>query len=397
MDNVSEMKIRCAIFTNIAPLYTRPLWLKLSNSSYVNYDFFSSREGFSGIKTIDTNESRYINKEAKFNWSFLRNIYIRNILIYQIGAAYNCLITNYDAYIFNGEAQCISSWIAAIICRLRKKKVLFWGHGLNGRDCILVKSIRLLFFKLADYHLIYGPRSGSLMIAEGFDADKICIVYNSLDYETHLELYSERNSTDLQQLVKDLFPESPTLPVVIFIGRLTREKKISYLLEALSECKKRGHNINCIIVGEGTESNSLKTLAEELGLDKTVFFFGPCYDEKISSKLILIADCCVSPGNVGLTAIHSMSLGTPVITHGNLANQGPEAEAIIEKKTGLYFEENNIQSLALSIENLIFNLKKTSMEANCLEQIKKFWNPANQASVFDKAVIRATNKELVKK
>ena len=36
----------------------------------------------------------------------------------------------------------------------------------------------------------------------------------------------------------------------------------------------------------------------------------------------------VSPGNVGLTAIHSLSYGTPVLTHNNFNNQMPEVESI---------------------------------------------------------------------
>jgi glycosyltransferase involved in cell wall biosynthesis len=383
------MKKSCGFFTNIAPLYSRPLWLKLSNSSNVEYVFYSSRKGYSGIKTIDISESKYIKNDAQFNWLFLKNIYIRNILFYQIGAAYKCLTTNYCAYIFNAEAQCISNWFAAIICRLRKKPVMFWGHGLHGNEKRMKKSVQLFFYRLADYHLIYGNRSRLLMIKSGFNPEILYTVYNSLDFEAHIELYASRNLNDLEKFKKNLFPESSINPVVIFIGRLTKEKKIHYLLQAINLCKSRDIRINCLIVGGGTESDSLKKLSLSLGLEKSVCFFGPSYDEKINAQMIMIADCCVSPGNVGLTAIHSMSLGTPVITHGNLSNQGPEAEAIIEKKTGLLFDENNVQSLSATIENLIFNIKKSSMEANCIEHIKEFWNPINQASIFDIVVRKA--------
>ena len=383
------MKISCGFFTNIAPLYSRPLWLKLSASSNVEYVFYSSRKGYSGIKTIDISESKSINRDAQFNWLFLKNIYIRDILFYQIGAAYKCLTTDFSAYIFNAEAQCISNWFAAIICRLRKKPVLFWGHGLHGSEKWMKKTVRLFFYRLADYHLIYGNRSRLLMKESGFNPEKLFTVYNSLDFEAHTELYASQNLNDLEKFKKSLFPESSINPVVIFIGRLTKEKKINYLLQAIALCKSRDIDINCLIVGGGSESDSLRKLSLSLGLEKSVCFFGPSYDEKINAQMIMIADCCVSPGNVGLTAIHSMSLGTPVITHNNLSNQGPEAEAIIEKKTGLLFDENNVRSLSDTIENLIFNLKKSSMETNCVEQIKEFWNPINQASIFDIAVRKA--------
>ena len=390
---MSRMKNSCGLFTNIAPLYSKPLWLKLSSSVNVVYYFFTSPTGFSGIRVINVKESILLNNKTGFNWYFLKNLYIGNILVYQLGAAYKCLKTDFDAYIFNGEVQCLSNWIASLICRFKRKPVLFWGHGFYGNESWIKGYIRKLFYRLADYHLIYGKRSAELMVGSGFSPDKIYTVYNSLDFELHKKLYVSRDINILEKTKIELFPRNSDLPVAIFIGRLTREKKIPYLLKAIHMCKSRGHSINCLIVGGGIDSDSLKILSKSLDIEELVFFFGPSYEEEINANLIMISDCCVSPGNIGLTAIHSMSLGTPVITHGNLANQGPEAEAIIENKTGIFFEENNILSLSLSIEHMIYNLKKSSMESYCIEQIEKFWNPNKQASVFNEAVLKAINSK----
>ena len=66
---------------------------------------------------------------------------------------------------------------------------------------------------------------------------------------------------------------------------------------------------------------------------------------------IFHASLCVSPGNVGLAAIHSLSFGTPVCTHSNLLNQMPEIEAVEEGVTGCYFDENNLDNLIEVINN----------------------------------------------
>ena len=58
---------------------------------------------------------------------------------------------------------------------------------------------------------------------------------------------------------------------------------------------------------------------ENLNLQDQIWFYGACYDESKLGELIFNADLCVSPGNVGLTAVHSMGYGTPVITHNNFA------------------------------------------------------------------------------
>lgn len=383
------MKKSCGIFTNIAPLYSKPLWYGLAASKNVDYTFYSSQYGFSGIITIDINESKFVNRKGKLNWFFLKNIFIKNILVYQTGIISKCLKTNYDAYILYGEMHNFSNWIAALICKIRNKPVLFWGHGIYGNEKYIKKIIRRLYYKIADYHLVYGNRSRNLMIESGFSPDKIYTVYNSLDFCTHKKLYEERKQNDLRKLKKELFPDQSDLPVIIFIGRLTKEKKISYLLEAVLLSKKKGNSYNCLIVGDGHELDNLRLLSKSMEISDSVCFYGPSYNENINAKFIMLAECCVSPGNIGLTAIHSLSLGTPVITHQNMFNQGPEAEAVIQGKTGLFFEENDVYSLSGVIDNLILNRMKLSMAANCIEQVKEFWNPMKQTAIFDKAVMNS--------
>jgi glycosyltransferase involved in cell wall biosynthesis len=275
-----------------------------------------------------------------------------------------------------------SNWISALICKARKKPVLYWGHGIYGNEKYLKKTIRLLYYKIADYHLVYGVRSRNLMIESGFSPDKIYAVYNSLDYDLHKKLYEKRDQHDLNQLRREMFPKGTELPIVIFIGRLTREKKIPYLLEAIRLSKDKGNRYNCLIVGGGDELDKLQLMSDKMEISDLVCFYGPSYN----AKLIMLAECCVSPGNVGLTAIHSMSLGTPIVTHRNMLNQGPEVEAVIQDETGLFFEENNVNSLSEVIDNMILNKKKLSMETNCIEQIKEFWNPMKQTAIFDEAV-----------
>jgi glycosyltransferase involved in cell wall biosynthesis len=70
-------------------------------------------------------------------------------------------------------------------------------------------------------------------------------------------------------------------------------------------------------------------------------------------------------------------------------NQGPEAEAVIHGETGLYFKEDDIDSLSDAIDDLILNRKKLFMEVNCIRQIKKYWNPMKQSAVFDEAVLKS--------
>lgn len=386
---------KCGLFTNIAPLYTRPLWIELSSSGEVEYTFYSSRNGFSGIKTIDIKESDLF-PSGIFKWRFLRNVYAGNLLVFQFGVILKFLFSKYDAFVLSGEMHILSNWIAGIICKIRRKPLLIWGHGIYGDESSLKKILRLWFYKLADYQLLYGERARKLMIGAGFDPGRLVTVFNSLDYKYHSHLYERTDRDDLRHLKNELFPNCFDKPVIVFIGRLTKEKKLSYLLEAVHLSKSKGNSYNCLIIGNGPEMNSLKRQSDVLGMADNVCFYGPCYDEEVNARFLILAECCVSPGNVGLTAIHAMSFGTPVITHDNMANQGPEAEAIRPDETGFFFEENNPVSLSETIDKLITK-GKAGMEAKCREEVYDKWNPAKQASSFNHVVLESIDLRNVQK
>ena len=112
--------------------------------------------------------------------------------------------------------------------------------------------------------------------------------------------------------------------------------------------------------------------------------YGPSYEEEKIGELVYNADLCVSPGNIGLTAMHSLTYGTPAITHGNFSNQGPEFEAIKSGVTGDFFIEDDARDLTQVIKNWINLdlLKRDLIRNNCYKVIDEFYNPNYQIKVF---------------
>ena len=141
-----------------------------------------------------------------------------------------------------------------------------------------------------------------------------------------------------------------------------------------------------LFVGDGVEKESLIAQANQLGLQEQVWFYGECYDEEENARLIHNADLCVAPGNVGLTSIHSLMFGTPVLTHNDFKWQMPEFEVIKEWKTGCFFERDNVSDLATKITqwfNINGNDRETVRKA-CYEVIDTEWNPHYQMEVIKK-------------
>ncbi|UVP00894.1 glycosyltransferase [Bacteroides sp. BFG-257] len=171
---------------------------------------------------------------------------------------------------------------------------------------------------------------------------------------------------------------------LIFIGRLTPVKKIDLLIEALLILKQSGLQYNLTLVGGGIQEASLKELVEQKYLNDNVWFYGACYDEIKNAELIYNADLCVSPGNVGLTAIHSMMFGTPVITHSCFKFQMPEFEAIHEGLTGSFFDYDSASSIADCIVrwDKKYIDKREEVRLACFNEIDKFWTPQFQLEII---------------
>jgi glycosyltransferase involved in cell wall biosynthesis len=372
------------IFTNIAPHYREALWHKLLESKRYNYYFCFGAGSAFGIKRIDFEQNKY--KPYENRLKYIENILINSKrLVWQRGVVGICLSEKIKTAIFLGDLYCLSTWIASIICRLRRVDVVFWGHGLYGKEGEGKLIIKKLFFGLAQKHLLYERRAKMLMGALGFNKDRLYVVFNSLDYEKQKRYRNECEGVSKREVLNIFI--NPELPTIVFIGRLTVQKKLDLLLRAVIEINANEVGMNLLIIGDGEEYGKLKKNGAD-GIEcGWLSFMGALYDEKEIARYLSASDLCVSPGDVGLTAIHSLSYGTPVGTHGDLRYQMPEAEAIVHGYNGFYFERDNVNDLKRNIEIWFSNENdRQTIRRRCYEIIDTYYNPHYQLKVFTQLV-----------
>lgn len=291
---------------------------------------------------------------------------------------------DFDCFLILGESRVLSTWLFCIRARLfhPRKRVYFWTHGWYGKESRAEKLIKKLFLRLPNGGVfLYGNYARELMIKEGFNPEKLFTIHNSLAYG---EQVSIRRQLSNRPLYQDHFGNNS--PNLFFVGRLTTIKRLDIALRAMAQLKKQGHNYNMTFIGGGEIQVELETLAHYLGLSENVWFYGPCYDENMLGDLIYNADLCVSPGNIGLTAMHSLVFGTPVITHDDFPHQMPEFEAIRDGETGTFFKNGSVDSLAYSISRWFDQHKddREELRQACMKEIDESWTPQFQIMVFKK-------------
>ena len=361
--------MKLCIISNIAPLYRKGIFMQIDKNFSVDWFFGDNIRGANTIKRISLDE--FSNAKTLKTSQLCSLLWQENILK---------LIRNnkYDVFLMLGEPYYISTWIGMLYKKIfsPRKRIYLWSHGWYGRENCIKKYIKRCFFGIADGTFLYGNYAKNIAIKQGNNPEKLWVIHNSLDYSKHIEIRSKLKSSNIY---KDYFQNN--YHTLIFIGRLTRTKKLNILIEAVHRLQNQGEIYNLVFVGDGEERSALEQLAHETKIP--VWFYGSCYDDDINAKLIYNADLCISPGNVGLTAIHTMTFGTPVITHSNLKNQMPEFEAVIPGKTGDFFMEDSVESLSSAISHWFSNnLDRNLIRHNCQVEIDNNWNPDYQIGVL---------------
>ena len=111
-------------------------------------------------------------------------------------------------------------------------------------------------------------------------------------------------------------------------------------------------------------------------------------DDQIIGEFFYNASVCVSPGNVGLTAIHALSFGCPVITHNQFPYQNPEFEAIKPGITGDFFEKDNLLSMTEYIKKWTSQTQEEREQTRtaAFNEIDSKWNIHYQIEVIKEVI-----------
>lgn len=363
----------CCIF-NFPPHYRKNIYQLMDRA--LQCDFYFGENVPGTLKEMDCS----VLKGFKYRF---KNVILKDRIIWQFKTLRLLFNDQYDNYILSADTSCLSEWLFLYGARLLGKKVLLWTHGWYGNESRCTKIRKKAFYLPANTLLLYSEYAQELMKKEGFKDSKLKVIANSLDYEVQKEI---RETLQKEEVYVEHFKNSN--PTIVFIGRLELKKRLSEILVVIDSLKKENKHINCVFIGDGNNRDHLIREAYERKIEKQIWFYGACYDEKEIARLLFNADICLSPGNVGLTSIHALSYGTPIITHNNFKNQMPEFEAISKGVNGDFFKEGDINDMKRVIDQWIQQhpSKTTRLINDCYAVIDCKYNPFYQMRIIKQAL-----------
>lgn len=146
--------------------------------------------------------------------------------------------------------------------------------------------------------------------------------------------------------------------IILFVGRLVREKGVSTLLEAAAEIIREHPDSKWVIVGKGPMKEEWEKQAQRLGLAEKTLFTGFVSDDE-RNRLLQLAEIAVFPSwyePFGIVALEAMAAGTPVV----VSDTGGLADVVDHEQTGLKAYPGDVSSLALQMGTLLQDRGKSA-------------------------------------
>lgn len=156
--------------------------------------------------------------------------------------------------------------------------------------------------------------------------------------------------------------------VILYIGRISREKNILEIIDAMEEYMKDEKPVKFLIVGNGPEMDELITRTRKLKLSDRIIFAGAKPWDTIGLYYRL-GDVFVSASQSetqGLTYIEAMAAGIPAVAKEDRCLDG----ILIEGVNGYKFTNRN--ELIDGLDKVLFIDKETPYGENARNLMQKF-------------------------
>lgn len=367
----------CCIF-NYPAHYRLPIYTKIAEEMNADFYFGANLKGGESLEKLDAGAlpgyrgEKKVHFTGSFRWTggWLKLAFCRK----------------YDTFLITQDLYAVNQWLFAAACRMLGKRIFVWGHGIRKRPPLqdgsrTTRILRTWYDRFVCGYFLYSEWSRENMWLNGFDAGKLHVIYNSLDYS--------RSASMRKTIPANPYPQhfGNDFPVIAFVGRLTGNKRLEDIIRVHDILRDSGIETNVVFVGDGPQMRSLKEIA-----DGNVWFAEAEYDEDRLHEYLYHAALCLSPGNVGLTAVNCLSHGLPVITHDDFSMQMPEFEAITPGVTGDFHKAGDLADMVAKTKEWLRKLSvpeaREAVRAECYKVIDEKYNPYCQVRILKNVMFR---------
>ncbi|MDW3056448.1 glycosyltransferase family 4 protein [Vibrio sp. 1978] len=359
------------------PKYRLPLFSKISENSEINLKILYS-----------TDDSLPSFKGEGFSSRVVKNYSLPFLgLMWCPSQLESAKKSRCDVLILPWNIHYLSLLPTLLRARLNGVKVILWGHGYSKRESLVKKTLRDFIGKMATSVLFYDKVTAKRYVDSGWNKERVNVALNTLDTSPVNRAFDYWNNNARLTKFKrehDLLECS----TILYVGRLYPENNVEVLFNALAFLKQESLNIKLVIIGkQNNYADELKQLAHDLGIKKSVQFVGEIYEEEELAPYFLSSDLFCYPANIGLSIIHAMAYGLPVLTGDKISAHNPEIHALKNGENGFLFNDNDSLALKDKILEILHNDEHlTSVRKNARLTIEQDYSINRMAEGYIKAI-----------
>ena len=280
------------------------------------------------------------------------------------------LIKNKDCnYVYGYEMQGVLASNLLKLCFLYRK--IFYISRFQGvfyiKEHIKHKRYLNLLFNADTLLALWLPSDLMIMTNDGTQGDQVLKKIKSRGLKSFLFI---SNGVDTpgeidEQILRNTYGLSLGDQFVLMVSRLEKIKRVHLALESLVTLRKQGFAMpyKILIVGDGSELDSLKSYVSDFELDEAVIFLGAISNVEVYSfmKMSKMVLSLYESSNIGNPFFEAMSIGTPFVAVDN----GDTSKFVAHLENGYLLSEDNI------IPDLVGFFKSISNNTDLLCKLEK--------------------------
>jgi len=384
---LTKDRFKVAIIAPTAFFYQAPIFRELATHPRIDLDvYFCSDEavrGYDVLKQFNTNSQWGQEEEtlSGYQYKFLRNYspwpsYLKwPIGLMNFGLLNEIRKSKPDVVVLMSWVN-VTDWVVVLVSMLFRIPFLLMtdtsvqGEHLKRKPISWIKRLFLGkgLFRLASGFLYAG--TANKMLYEHYGVPQEKLVPFAFSWESKNFLSISKTFKSRRKQIRTELGIPPENQVMLFCGRLSKEKSPHHLLEAFNQIDSSPKTL--VFVGDGSEMASLRSYVEEHDV-KSVHFLG-FQNRKEVPKYYAIADAFVLPSvreATGAVITEAMCFGLPIIASDQV---GFGMDLVKHGHNGFIFPAGDVEALAGSMTQFIelSDGEKAAMGSKSLELVEKW-------------------------
>lgn len=252
------------------------------------------------------------------------------------GASALARLTRHDRFDIVHTHDYKANALARLLASTASYRIVATAHGYNQttvrEGCYY--ALEKLLLRRADAVICPSQPLLELLADSGVSRRRLCLIPNGIELD-RWPFQPRRQRAGAGRL--------------LYVGRLSREKNVSALLDATALLVSRRHAVRLEVAGDGPEHDRLTERIDALGLSAAARLLGHREDVL---DLLAAADVLVNPSLAEAmpnSVLEALACGAPVVA----TDVGATGELVLHEQTGLLTPPGDAEAMAWAVERLL--------------------------------------------